>query len=515
MNFRPRFRLRTLLVAVALVAAALALFPRLWWRHKVNVAIEATLEQGPDVHWAFNPLQSGQLESFAYLLSDRQRVLEQLIAAVETETKAVRRANAVRAIQALTAQSGSPEERDGCLAELIRIATSAEVLPGTKREVCATIAHLIPATGINQAQRRAILAATRAAPPEQRIAWIEVLNAIGGREETLLLIRYGDTHDPGQLWAVFNGHLRRLTWPRMLAHVQRWLSDPIIAEYALECFVLSYTPAGRSTLLDYALDPARPVELREKAIQRLQETLPGLELLLRACLDSAVSRKLSELLETDAPATFDSILAAELRQRNGDALWTELIDSLDPSWISSPSGLPVSPEGRAALQKEREEHAAFVAESSLDCLRKLSNQSDLTTKDEWAAWHARSKPGMVPQERLLRLVLDDPKLLGHAAILRRLWPYWMGHVPEECLPLYRLMLQSDQPEVQFWACFPLVMYEGDPEAVEVAIDLVGKSSRGEAASRHPGAILMLRDRFAENFFWDTAAWKRWWAEQQQ
>ncbi|MEX0711215.1 MAG: hypothetical protein WD278_02625 [Pirellulales bacterium] len=111
--------------------------------------------------------------------------------------------------------------------------------------------------------------------------------------------------------------------------------------------------------------------------------------------------------------------------------------------------------------------------------------------------------------------MDDPKLLGHAAILRRLWPYWMGHVPKECLPLYRLMLQSDQPEVQFWACFPLVMYEGDPEAVEVAIDLVGKSSRGSSASRHPGAILMLRDRFAENFFWDTAAWKRWWAEQQK
>lgn len=47
-----------------MVAAALTFFPRLWWRHKVNVAIEATLEQGPDVHWAFNPLRDRFAENF-------------------------------------------------------------------------------------------------------------------------------------------------------------------------------------------------------------------------------------------------------------------------------------------------------------------------------------------------------------------------------------------------------------------------------------------------------------------
>ena len=44
-----RFRIRTLLIAVVLVAILLTIGPRLWWRWKVDSALEATVAIGPEL----------------------------------------------------------------------------------------------------------------------------------------------------------------------------------------------------------------------------------------------------------------------------------------------------------------------------------------------------------------------------------------------------------------------------------------------------------------------------------
>jgi hypothetical protein len=67
-----RFRICTLLIAMALVATLLAIGPRLWWRWKVNSVLEATVATGSDFYWEFDPLASNTVDNYAYLLSDQR-----------------------------------------------------------------------------------------------------------------------------------------------------------------------------------------------------------------------------------------------------------------------------------------------------------------------------------------------------------------------------------------------------------------------------------------------------------
>ena len=311
-----RFKLRTLLVLVAVIAASLVLLPKLWWRYKVNSAIDTTLNEGPDFNWKFDPHASDRIEDFAYLLSDSERVLKRLLTTVQTDDNESRRVNALRSIRNLTARSGSFEVRQRLLPRLIAIVANGDVTAATEHELAATIADWIPATGLSPQERQVLLARTKAAGAKQRIAWIAVMDAIGGRDETLLMLEYGDSHDQSQLWAVYNSQFRGTTWRGMLPHLKRWLDDPIIAETALEFSTLSQTTKGRGLLVQYVTDESRPANLRQKAVDQLTQTIAGTEQLQTACENDSVAKMLTTLLASDSRAHLASVLT-KLRSHNG------------------------------------------------------------------------------------------------------------------------------------------------------------------------------------------------------
>jgi hypothetical protein len=58
-----RFRLRTMFALLAIVAASSVFIPKLWHRHRVNLAIASTIESRPDISWRFDPFASGTARS--------------------------------------------------------------------------------------------------------------------------------------------------------------------------------------------------------------------------------------------------------------------------------------------------------------------------------------------------------------------------------------------------------------------------------------------------------------------
>jgi len=499
-----RFRIRTLLIAVAVVAILLAIGPRLWWRWKVNSALEATVATGPDFYWEFDPLASNTIDNYAYLMSDHERVLNRLMAIAQTDDSYQRRVNALKAIRALSSRAGSFEVRKQLLPQLITLACESGTPPSLTVEVAETVADWIPATGVTIEERTRINRKAAASSGKERIAWIDVVDSIGGRREVELLLQFGDSHDESQLWAVYNSQFRSITWLGMLPHVDRWIHDPIIADKALEFSVLSQTPAGRDLLLKLVSDDPQPAPTRTKAIEQLTQTVAGIDLLASACADDALASKLTELLNVNCRQH----LATELRKvrnRNGAELWNELIDGLDPSYWIPTSGetIPTEVEAQYAMVRKRN------ARLSLDCIRLLAGNADLTTQDEWQSWFQTASPKAVEQSTLLQLLLNHPEMVENLTILRRVVPYRLGYIPDDCLPLYEQMLRSGEPTIQYWACQALLAYTNSDDAVDVAIGLIDQSTPSDAASVHPGAIAMLQRRFAVNYFWGTDAWRTW------
>ena len=503
-----RFRVRTVLMLVAAIALLLTASPWLWWRYNVHSALEATLADGPDVFWEVNPLQSGTSDEYAYLQSDHDRVSARLIEIAESDERIDRRINAVKTMRALAALSGSHENRKRLLPQLIELACDSQTPPSLISETAETIADWIPSTGVTAEERGHMRARAISAGGQERIAWIHVLDAIGGREEILLMIEYGDSIEPDQFGAVWNSHFRGVKWSGLLPHIDRWIQNPAIADHALDFSVLSHTSNGRSVLLDFVSVPTQPQSSRTKAVEQLAETLAGIDLLTSACTDQGFADDLSDLLDRDS-LTYLAAERTTIFSRNGDDLWNQLIDGLDPNyWL--PASLPTA---RNPLPPEVEAQYAKLcdryAQSSLACLRHLSNSPELTTQSEWRDWLEVESPDVVPLSDLLSTVVDHPELLENSTVLRRLVPYHLGSIPDDCIPIYEQMLRSENVTMQYWACQALLAFSDSEEAIDVAIDLIDQSKPSDSASSHPGAIAMLQRRFAVNFFWDTDAWRNW------
>ncbi|GEM_PF-5799547 len=503
-----RFRLRTLLISVAVIAAILGVAPRLWWRWKVYRALEATLATGPDFWWELNPLSSSTRENYAYLLSDYERVCTRLMAIAKTDDSRQRRENAVTAIRALSSRAGSFEVRKQLLPQLITLACDSGTSPSLVVQLAETIADWIPTTGVTVEERTRIRRQAADCKGEERIAWIHVLDSIGGREEVELLLHFGDSRDDAQLGAVYNSHFRFIRWLGMLPHVDRWIHDPITADRALEFSVLSQTHVGRDLLLAFISDNSQPAPTRTKAIDQLTQTVAGINLLAAACADGALAANLDSLLHVDCRQHLAEKLH-EVLERNGRDLWHELIDGLDPSYWLPSSGKTLPAEVQADVEAR---YAAFrkrQARLSLDCIRLLARNPERTTQAEWRSWYETASPPVLEQRAIIQLVLDHPELLENSNIVRRFVPYHLGYLPDDCVPLYCQLLQSGDPTIRYWACQALLAYTDSAEAVSAAIDLIEQSRPSNAASVHPGAIAMLKRRFAVNYFWDTDAWRNW------
>jgi hypothetical protein len=112
-------------------------------------------------------------------------------------------------------------------------------------------------------------------------------------------------------------------------------------------------------------------------------------------------------------------------------------------------------------------------------------------------------------------VLEYPQSLDNAAILRRIVPSHLGVVPDDCVALYERMAREGPPASRYWACTSLLLCTPRTDAVPIAIELIGQRPTGEMSAGFWGPISLLRERFAENFYWDTSAWREWWATQRK
>ena len=330
---------------------------------------------------------------------------------------------------------------------------------------------------------------------------------IGGRQETLFLLEIGGTHDVGLSEAIHNSSLARTRWPGVLPYVKAWLKDDLVAENVLKYRILSQSPEGRDLLMGYIKDSYRPPPLRQLAVNQLEQTIAGTELLLQAAEDD---ENYAVLAEAVGAHPRDRLLTrlAKLEQRNGDELWSALIGSLNFSrLIVGPS----SPE------LERRLEATDPFQVNLYALKMISGRSDLHRHAEWKAWYNRTKPGSVSQRDLLKLVVDDPHLLNCMHIIRLIFTDQFGYIDNNCLPLYKKLAHNGPRAVRFRACAALLRDTKTTDEVPLVIDFIEPGAPIPIDYHWPpieqrDAIDLLRERFAENFFSDSTAWRKWWAE---
>ena len=369
-------------------------------------------------------------------------MLDSLIQAVEHDPDDSRRIHAVQTIRAILKQPGPSESRKRSLDRALDLVTHARLSPAVETELANSIADWVSSTGLDPRQRGVILVKAKRSPPARLPAWASVLAKIGGREETVFLIGLGDTHDAALLNAVHNSPLVRSYWPGLLPALNRWLDDPEVAPHVLRYSLLSQAPEGRDILLAYAISGTHPVELRRRAIERLQETIPGTNLLLNAIEDPGHLGSPSSRVSKATPARRHSGLLAwpKLEGRNGEALWLELIDGVD-------SGYPNRfPSPTTAIEKAASEAESLIRQhtrqSSLRCLRWITGRTDLQSRLEWRRWYEITRPSPLTQRELVKLVLEHPEALDAAAILRRIVPYHLGAIPADCVPLYERMARG-------------------------------------------------------------------------
>jgi hypothetical protein len=201
---------------------------------------------------------------------------------------------------------------------------------------------------------------------------------------------------------------------------------------------------------------------------------------------------------------------AKLAACNGDDFWVELIDGLDAA--------PPIPTAHPPTEIEKRVSEAMSAadargrESRLKCLGWLTRRSDIRTSEEWHEWLHQTRPPPLAQRSLLAFVLAHPDALEHGVFLRRVVPHHLGTIPDDCVPLYERMVREGSPTGRHFACMALLLYTDKTDSVPVTIDLIEEGQRGNlAASSDWGPIDLLRTRFAVNYFWDTDAWRDWWA----
>jgi hypothetical protein len=503
---RPRFRLRTLLGFVTLAAMVAAYGPKLYRRYVADRAVRLTLEGGSNVNfWSLAPEADSPKEQAAWLADDADRIVERLLRRIEAGPRDL---NSRRLLHEIVDRAHSAPLRAKAAKRLLAVVGRDPESTASDDLLLLLLARWLPSPGIEPAFYNEIVAKAKARGPNLSPAWAKLLVALGSRNAIELLLQSGGTHDGQLAEGIHNSALTWSSWPGLLPHVRRWLEDPKLAPLVIRYHVLYSTDDCRNVLLGLATNPAQQAQLRKWAIETLELTLPGRELLLEACREPAQRTLLEEVLDEQFE---DSIHAAQRRaaQINGDDLLQELIDELaGTSWLlASGSGPPRTPAELAAARDSMKKDSQRI-------LVALSGRDDLKKPEEWQAWLDAAHPPAVSYQRLLSLVIAEPDLLKHHSMSRRAFLYEPGSMPDDCLPLYLQMLHNGPWESQYCAAYALLWHSDNLDAVPVLIDRISQAPSGDDAFEVYPAIQLLQQRFAVNYFWDAAAWKEWWQQYQ-
>jgi hypothetical protein len=312
---------------------------------------------------------------------------------------------------------------------------------------------------------------------------------------------------------------------------------------ALDYTILLYTTLGRRLLLDLVLEPGRDLEVRSKALRLLKRDRSGVEVLLRACEDPAHRRIIGQLYGPDKyglgvvrtlPMQLDVSglppnLAevknpddprAELIQLRdcwdavlGPWTWDVVIRALNPgtwAWM----GTRMLRRGKGPADAKRAEQEAIAA--YLAAARELTGRGDLSTQTEWDQWYRETQPKPIPRARWYERMLAHPELIKFSQYHDDFFTPRQSLAPE--MVQAHIKLARAAPAGAHWRLgLTLVLYcERTQEAPLLFDDIEHEvhDRPGRFAERNPWPILILNYRFGVNYFWDVAAWRRWWAEHQ-
>jgi hypothetical protein len=304
---------------------------------------------------------------------------------------------------------------------------------------------------------------------------------------------------------------------------------------------LPFTAQGRRLLLDVVLAPDRSDEVRRKAMRLLKRDRSGVELLLQDCENPDHRRALGQLygpgrfnLNTNGillPAQIDMWPIAEgfEEAKRPDDIRPELQQLRDhydvgfDAWFHFTRGLNLPWSSlrrwmlkRGKTQAEADRAVQEAIDVYLTVARELSGQANLTTLAEWDKWYRAAQPKPISQARWLQQMLAHPELVRlnqfHESYVIR-----SESVAPDLVKDYAKLVRAAPLGARWRLCLTLLLYCDRVEEAPLLIDDIEQELRDHPVrfgDRNLWPIRILSYRFGVNYFWDVAAWRRWWAEYQ-
>jgi hypothetical protein len=225
--------------------------------------------------------------------------------------------------------------------------------------------------------------------------------------------------------------------------------------------------------------------------------------------------ELAEVRDPDDPRPELARLRDRWGETRGSWPWEFVIRGLDPAtWASLRARL--LKDGRPPADADRA--AQRAADAYLAVARELSGRSDLRTPQEWDRWYRATRPAPIPLARWEERMLAHPELIGFGlGSFNEFFnaPKWS--LPPERVAEFSLVVRAAPPHARWRLCLTLLLYCDRAEEAPLLIDVIEQELLDcprRYAKRNTWPIRILMYRFGVNYFWDVAAWRRWWADYQ-
>ena len=312
---RPRFRVREMLVAVAIVAllgaAALNWLPSEWRRRRAEALLAEQYRSlvAPNAApiQSFGRLGERRPADLADLRGSARAVARRLLRMVETpgdpggglplEWRPSPHLPGVWAADRLgewVVEVDDFELGREVTADLFDLAAGGRLLPEVESASLAVLLlELTPRLGLDDARKaramarvRAVAAANGPKPDPLRL-WTRLAAEVGNRDDLLTILDLAARDRELSRVVATSSALAECRWPGLVGPVARLADRSDDPRAFLEFAAFVATRAGREALFTYALDERHPLPERRGAIHRLKREPTGVAFLIEACNDPA------------------------------------------------------------------------------------------------------------------------------------------------------------------------------------------------------------------------------------
>ena len=546
------------MIIVAAIGTAFATvwvyLPWLRWRMRIDDIIANKLASPDKLQVLFSSptfQQYNKLTRPEYedVLHGPRYVCERLLATALADVNVQRRSAAFSTLGSVLAEAGSPALAHEFLGRALGQAVGGKLPADGEQSAVMMVQQVGSELGLNDSQRSVIIGRVRElardpAPSDLLGMWVSLVGQIGGPAETELLLELEDARDPESFTFGQGSRLMHTRLPILLDHIRRWLDIPVRALGALDYTILPCTEQGRRLLLDVVLTPGRDPAVRRKAMRLLKRDTHGVERLLSACENPDQRRLLGQLYGPDQynlvvwsnglPAKLDGwAIPTNLGEvKNPDDPRPELRelrigrDEMHPPWPTLVWGVDPatwSNVKRRLLDKGESEADAEhivheIVEADLAIVQELSGRHDLITPAEWQTWYRgaaqHAKP--IPLRRWLDQMIQHADLMAVKEFDSEI--NFTHSVGPELVPVLARLARAAPAGARWRPGQTLLLFADRTEEAPLLIDDIEQEVRDHPArfaDRNPMPGRILRWRFGVNYFWDVAAWRRWWAGYQR